>query len=168
MKCLPSPPPPGPPEGGPPCLLSLLSPPPPPPGPPPPLSLLKSAYSSTFLTKNLDAPRRLLADDPFKTMLVDSCNVDDVDKRGSRRSVSCDTQDMHIIVLSIRVHMMCTADLIMYMPTPKETSATHIHHRPYFPDINCNYKDIIDSPESRHWAQQRAMPMQKTLRDIIS
>ena len=83
MKCLPSPPPPGPPEGGPPCPLPLLSPPPPPGGPP---SLLKSAYSSTFLlTKNLDAPLRLLADDPFKTMLVDSCNDrhDDNEKRGS-------------------------------------------------------------------------------------
>ena len=62
---LPSSPPPGPPppEGGPP-------PPPPPPGAP--LSLLKSAYSPTFLflTRNFDAPRRL--DDPFKTIVVDS------------------------------------------------------------------------------------------------
>jgi len=86
MKCLPSPPP----EGGPPCPLSLFPPPPPPPppgGPPPPLSLLKSAYSSTFLlTRNFDAPRRApLADDPFKTMVVDSCNVDTMinEKRGS-------------------------------------------------------------------------------------
>jgi len=105
MKCLPSPPPAGPPEGGPPPppgpLLPLLSPPPPPPGgPPPPLSLLKSAYSSTFLTKNLDAPLR--PPDPFKTMLLDSCNdrQDDNEKRGS---ILCgDTQDMQYLVLSIR------------------------------------------------------------------
>lgn len=85
MKCLPSPPPPGPPppEGGPPCSLPLFPPPPPPllSSPPPPLR--NAAYSSTFLTKNFDTPRR--PPDPFKTMLLDSCNDrhDDNEKRGS-------------------------------------------------------------------------------------